>query len=108
MPRLDFYVNYELQATINLEDDEITIGRDPQCAVTLPDEKVSRTHASIRRCGEWHEIENHGANGTKVNGRKIDAPVALTPGDTFFIARYILIYQPDDAPILDHPSTVLV
>ncbi len=107
MPRLDFYVNYELQATVKLKEDEVLIGRDTKCAVTVPNEKVSRVHAIIRTRGEGHEIENRGTNGTKVNGRRIEAPQLLQAGDTIFIARYILIYQSDDAPVVENASTVL-
>ena len=107
MPRLDFYLNYELQATIKLEAAEVTIGRDPSCALCMPDERVSRRHAVIRASGDGHEIENHGANGTKVNGRKIDEPRALNPGDAVFISRYILIYQADGVPPAENASTVL-
>jgi pSer/pThr/pTyr-binding forkhead associated (FHA) protein len=107
VPRLDIYVNYEHQATITLMDDEVLIGRDDKCAVKIPNERVSRVHAIIRACGDGHEIENRGANGTRVNGRRIEAPRALEPGDSVFIARYILVYQPDDAPVAELDSTVL-
>ena len=107
MPRLDFYVNYELQATIKLTGDEVLIGRDAKCTITIPNEKVSRVHAIIRTHKKGHAIANRGTNGTKVNGRRITVPQALQASDTIFIGRYILIYQPDDAPIVEHASTVM-
>ncbi len=108
MPRLDFYLNYELQATIKLEVPEVVIGRDPSCAICMPEEKVSRVHAVIRSGDEGHEIENRGANGTKVNGRWLESPHNLQPGDAVFISRYILIYQSDDVPPAEDAKTVLV
>ena len=107
MQRLDFYVGYELQASIKLEADEITLGRDASCMVQMPDERVSRLHALIKSVDNEHWIENHGANGTRVNNRKIDAPYALKPGDAIFIASYILVYQLEGAPVSDMASTVL-
>jgi pSer/pThr/pTyr-binding forkhead associated (FHA) protein len=86
VPRLDFYVNYELQATVQLAAPEVQIGRDPSCAICMPDPRVSRVHAVITARGEGHEIENRGLNGTKVNGRKIEAPQILQPGDAVFIS----------------------
>ena len=107
MPRLDFYINYIHQATIRLEESEVLIGRDSKCALEIPDERVSRVHAVIRASGEGHEVENRGTNGTKINGRKIEQPHNLQPGDAIFIGRYVMIYQPDDAPVATHASTVL-
>ena len=107
MPRLDFYVNYELQASIKLDDAEVMVGRDPKCTVQIPDAKVSRKHAVITVDGDGHTIENFGANGTKINGKAIDAPCPLQPGDAIFISSYILVYQSDDAPAEELASTVL-
>ena len=107
MPRLDFYLNYELQATFKLDAPEIVIGRDQSCAICMPDKTVSRVHAVINAHAGAHEIENRGANGTKVNGRKIEAPQELVPGDAIFISHFIFIYQPDDVPAAKNATTVL-
>ena len=106
MPRLDFYVNYELQASIKLEDDEVTVGRDPKCTVQIPDAKVSRRHALISVEDDGYAIENFGGNGTRVNGSEITERSSLTPGDAIFISSYILVYQLDDAPVDEMASTV--
>lgn len=106
MPRLDLYVNYELQATVKLGGAEVILGRDPACEVCMPDEQVSRRHAVIRAQGEAHEIENRGRNGTKVNGRPVESPQALVPGDVIFIAHYVLIYQSDDVPPAELDQTI--
>ena len=83
------------------------LGRDPACMVQMPDPKVSRIHAIITTNGGEHHIENRGANGTRINGKRIDAPHKLKPGDAVFIASYILVFQPDDAPAEELASTVL-
>ena len=107
MPRLDFYVNYELQASIKLEGTDVVLGRAPDCAVQIPDPKVSRRHAVIYSDQETHAIENFGANGTRVNGHTVDARQLLQPGDTIFIASYILVYQLDDMPVEQLDATVI-
>jgi pSer/pThr/pTyr-binding forkhead associated (FHA) protein len=107
MPRLDLYVNYELQASFKLEGTDVVLGRDPKSAVQIPDQKVSRRHAVICMDEDNHTIENFSANGTKVNGRPIVARHRLQPGDTIFISSYILVYQCDDAPSDELDVTVI-
>ena len=107
MPRLDFYVNYELQASIKLEGADVVLGRASGCAVQIPDPKVSRRHAVIYTDQHSHTIENFGTNGTRVNGHKIDSRHPLQPGDAIFISSYILVYQTDDAPAEQLDATVI-
>jgi len=107
MPRLDLYVNYELQASIKLEGKETVLGRAPGCAVCIPDPVVSRRHAVIYTHGGHHAIENFGANGTRVNGQTLEARHRLQPGDTIFISSYILVYQSDDAPPGQLDATII-
>jgi pSer/pThr/pTyr-binding forkhead associated (FHA) protein len=105
--RLDLYVNYKLQASMKLAEGETTIGRDPSCKVQIPDAKVSRMHAIIQPEGVGHEIKNLGANGTKVNGLRIENPKLLRPGDVIFISDYILAYQSDETPPESIAETLL-
>ena len=107
MPRLDLYVNYELQASIKLEGSDVVLGRDPKCAVQIPDPKVSRRHAVICADNNSYTIENFSANGTRINGRPITARHQLQPGDAIFISSYILVYQPDEAPVEHMAATVM-
>lgn len=108
MARLDLYINYTLQASINLKGERIDLGRDPQCAVQLADARVSRRHATICSHRGSHTIENLGRNGTRVNGEPLTGPHQLRPGDAIFIASSILIYQTDDeAPAEDMMATQL-
>ena len=107
MPRLDLYINYELQASFKLEGTDIVLGRSPESAVQIPDQKVSRCHAVICIDNDNHTIENFSANGTKVNGRPLVARHCLQPGDTIFISSYILVYRSDDAPMDELDATVI-
>ena len=59
-----------------------TIGRSRQCEVMLDDPNVSRQHAEIRpRGGSWALTDLGSTNGTRLNGRRLDGPEALKPGD---------------------------
>jgi Protein of unknown function (DUF3662)/FHA domain len=62
--------------------DGVTLGRSRQCDVTVDDPNVSRTHAEIRaRGGSWVVIDLGSTNGSRLNGRPLDQPTVLKPGD---------------------------
>ncbi len=75
------------------------IGRDPSCAVCLPDRQVSRHHATIHRAAEGYEVTDEGSkNGTWLNGRRLATPTRLTDGDEVSIAaRYKLFFVDAEA-----------
>lgn len=64
------------------------IGRAPDAQLRLLDDGMSRQHARVRLEGETVFLEDLGSrNGTFVNGRRLDAPVALAEGDKVQIGR---------------------
>ncbi|HTN52482.1 MAG TPA: diguanylate cyclase [Anaeromyxobacter sp.] len=75
-------------------EEEVTLGRDPGCAVPLPSDDVSRRHARIVAEGEGHRVQDLGStNGTFVNGVRVEG-ARLAPGDRVrigpFVARYLV------------------
>lgn len=57
-----------------LEEDEVLIGRDPTCEITLEDRTLSRQHAKILINGDNLTIEDLGSvNGVLVNGVKVSS-----------------------------------
>ena len=55
---------------------ELTIGRDEECDIQLPNKDVSRRHATLRRNREGSgftitDLSSH--NGTRVNGRTVQS-----------------------------------
>ena len=71
-----------------------SVGRLPDNVVVLRDEHVSRRHCAIvvhrdGRC-EVHDVASK--NGTLVNGRKIESPTALKPGDTLLLCTRKLTF----------------
>ena len=60
---------------------EVGIGRE-NADLTLPDDQVSRRHATVRKTAQGLEIEDLGStNGTWVGGRRVTAPTQLAAGD---------------------------
>jgi hypothetical protein len=60
----------------------VTLGRSRQCDVVLNDPNVSRQHAEIRpRGGSWVLNDLGSTNGSSLNGRRIEGPEVVKPGD---------------------------
>jgi hypothetical protein len=75
-----------------LDDDRITIGRRPDCAVFLDDVTVSRDHALIvRRGADWHLDDLGSLNGTYVNRHRIESH-HLHDGDELQVGKYKLTF----------------
>ena len=80
-------------------DEEMVIGRSQKCQVRLRSKSVSRRHARIRVTPSGASIEDlQSRNGTFVNGRRIEAPMALQNGDHIEIGvSAMTIVSADDA-----------
>jgi FhaA, N-terminal domain/FHA domain len=60
----------------------VTLGRSRECDIVLNDPNVSRQHAEIRpRGGSWVLSDLGSTNGSCLNGRRIDSPEVVKPGD---------------------------
>src|SRR3712207_4581986 len=89
--------------------EELTIGRE-QADLALEDAEISRRHARVRAVPGGLEIEDLGSrNGTRVDGRRIDAPTQLGDGATVKLGQTTLRVEvpseatrispvPEDAP----------
>lgn len=70
-----------------IDQDEMIIGRSPDCDMVVPDRKVSREHARLRKTSDGVVVEDLGSkNGTHVNGSPITKPVLLQDGDVISVA----------------------
>jgi hypothetical protein len=71
-----------------------TLGRSRQCDVVLNDPNVSRTHAELRpRGGSWVLTDLGSTNGSSVNGRRIDAPTVIKPGDEIELGSSLMRFE---------------
>lgn len=65
----------------------ITLGRDPNCDIVIPDRQVSRIHAQISPSPEGLILEDLGSkNGTYTRGEMLSHPIRLEDGDVIQIA----------------------
>lgn len=79
-----------------LSDERMGIGRVPSNAICLNDGAISEQHAALRYQPETGEFLLHdlaSANGTKVNGTIVGAPVALKDGDTIELGQTSLVFK---------------
>ena len=78
--------------SFQITDAEATLGRAPGCAVLLDDPTVSSLHARLTRQGDRVVVDDLGSrNGTLLNGRRLKAPTALSPGDRLGIGPNVEI-----------------
>jgi hypothetical protein len=81
-------------------DRPIRVGREPSCAVCIPDGRASREHAEVRyEMGTWWVSDLGSTNGTFVNGSRVErAPVGPSDevqiGDTTFTVATV-----EDEPV---------
>jgi pSer/pThr/pTyr-binding forkhead associated (FHA) protein len=79
---------------IVLPTTKVTIGRSPDCTLVLNHPKVSRQHAYIEwQAGAALLVDNDSANGTFVNGAKIERYL-LTGGESVRLGAAVLVYKP--------------
>ncbi len=93
-------------AGIALREGELTLGRAPGAdGVALPHPMVSRRHAAVNvRMGEAWITDLGSANGTFVNGERLDQPKRLRAGDAVTVGPYRLRYTGEALAPLTAPS----
>ncbi|MEI6079990.1 MAG: FHA domain-containing protein, partial [bacterium] len=80
--------------TFSLEKDAVIIGRAKNADIVLIDDLVSREHTRMYRQGvNYYLIDLNSSNGTKVNGKKAQEPIALTSGDIIEIGSSTLRFM---------------
>ena len=83
------------------------IGRGEGCPIRLRHPEVSDRHARLLLARDRGTIEDLGSqNGTWTQGRRVEAPLALAPGQEIGIGPYLLVVQhvPDSAAHATPPS----
>jgi hypothetical protein len=83
----------------------LTIGREPECDVTIPGEQVSRKHAYVVPTPTGPLLIDGSRLGTTVNGERMHAPWVLAEGDEIRIGvsvlRVALMGDPETPPLPD-------
>jgi len=94
---------------IDLDQDEVVIGRNPGSDITVPDEGLSREHAVILRdprTGVFSIEDLQSSNGTKVNGKRIRS-VELCHDDEIQVGQTRFRYLEPGLPVASgglHPD----
>jgi Protein of unknown function (DUF3662)/FHA domain len=78
---------------LTVGDRVVSIGRLPECTITLSDPNVSRRHAEIRPGNEIVIADLGSTNGTKVNGLRIVGERVLTDGDIISLGSTHLRFE---------------
>ena len=99
-------------SSYKLDQDETSIGRNPDNTIQLDDAAVSGNHARIKRQANDY-LDNHfdfliedldSTNGTKVNGKRVSQHM-LKHGDTLQIGAHHFLY--DSGQVQDHETTAI-
>lgn len=78
-------------ATYDLPDQEIIIGRDPSCFITVEDGKVSSKHLRLSYVqGVWRAVDLGSTNGSYCNGQRLSGQYELVNGDEIRIGDTVL------------------
>jgi DNA-binding winged helix-turn-helix (wHTH) protein len=79
---------------VQLREGEHLIGRHPASPLSIESPTVSRHHACIRVAGDEAVLTDLGSrNGTYVQGKRIEAPVALADGDEIRVGSIAFRFQ---------------
>ena len=82
--------------TLRTVDDRVVIGRGSD-QIPLTDQSISRHHAELRRVdGSWELADLRSANGTYVNGVRVQKPVRLKHGDQIRLGSTLLVYAGEE------------
>jgi hypothetical protein len=71
-----------------------TLGRSRECEIVIDDPNASRRHAELRpRGGAWVITDLGSTNGTRVNGRPVQTPEVIRPGDEIEIGASLITFE---------------
>jgi DNA-binding NarL/FixJ family response regulator len=91
---------------VELESEEVTVGRASQNDLVLEDQMVSRLHAILMRRGDVVLVEDLGShNGTYVNNERLHQIRQLHHGDAVTIGASRAIYE-DNSMITEETTMI--
>ena len=100
MPHIWYRDQQDEARTLTLSGSRLRIGRSEACWLVLDSDRVSRVHAELIRdkSGQWSITDHGSANGTNVNGHKVDKH-PLNAGDVINIGGFDLHFIDETAPV---------
>ncbi|HWP42008.1 MAG TPA: SpoIIE family protein phosphatase [Blastocatellia bacterium] len=95
-------------SVVKLDKLRLTIGRSSRNDICLGDPFASRLHAELRREGDQVLLVDTGsANGTYLNGQRVNGPVRLEIGDLIRIGETEIEYASGDQAMLSGATVFL-
>src|SRR5512137_2617483 len=91
MPELAFFRHGEELLRVAIAD-RLSIGRDPECDVTLPDATLSRVQALVERRGDAFHLVDRSGRGTRVGGADV-AEAALAEGAEIALGTWRALFR---------------
>ena len=89
-------VNVKTGESFALTGHRVSIGRDLECDLVLPDNGVSRRHATIAPVPGGYLLTDESSNGTLVNGDRMGSTHVLEPGDVLRMHDEELRYEVEE------------
>jgi pSer/pThr/pTyr-binding forkhead associated (FHA) protein len=98
---------------VALDRDRLTIGRDAENDIALPDDaRTSRVHAAVERYANGWAVHDMGSrNGTFVNRQRVHRERVLHDGDEIRAGNTVLVYRsgrPAEAPAATEGGTEML
>jgi DNA-binding CsgD family transcriptional regulator len=94
VPTLHFSEGALAGRVVRLDRDVATLGRREDNAYVVPDPRVSRVHAEIRKEASAVIITDLGsAAGTKVNGEELEGPKVVRHGDRVSFGPVVAVFE---------------
>ncbi|MDR9436474.1 MAG: FHA domain-containing protein, partial [Thiohalophilus sp.] len=91
------YITYKLDGVVRKVPCKsvLTLGRDMNSDIVLPDLHASRNHAMIRCIGngDYYLIDSGSSNGSFVNRQRVAMPKLLKNGDRITIGRFEILFE---------------
>jgi serine phosphatase RsbU (regulator of sigma subunit) len=93
--------------SLDIDRDEVVVGRGQECDLQLADLRVSRKHCRVERRGdELWAVDLGSRRGTQLNRRPLSGPTRLTHGDVLDLSDDSrLIVRLATAPTKEEPRT---
>jgi hypothetical protein len=93
MYRLIFLTGSRKGRQVTVEQEPMTVGRDPSCAIVVPDDAVAREHARVEHRPEGLFVRSAGPDRRLVVNRRDVSEVRLKHGDVVEVGRTRLLVQ---------------
>jgi len=95
MPELAFFRHGEELLRVALAD-RITVGRAPECDVSLPDPALSRLHVEVERRGDGFVLLDRSGRGTRV-GAEVVSEATLADGTEIALGAWRALFRAESA-----------